>query len=375
MSIDSDRIQEILYQYQELLAVQYIWLPEWQELADYIVPRKNSIAVQRIPGYKRTQRLFDSTAPHDMELLAAAIHGTLTPSFTKWYSFSVDDKELLDYVDDKTKKELNKSNFNSEVHEMYIDLCSFGTGCLYEDENNEGKWFGGLNFKSTPIGHFCIAEGADGRVDTLYRSFPMSTHAIKQKAGWTVPKIITDSPKPDELWEIIHAVTPKSYRGDNDYQWTSYYILYKSRDILSAKGYYDFPFMVPRWTKYGDETYGRCDSHTALPDIRTLNKLVEMELRNLAKNVDPPLGVVNGEVIGPARMIPGGITSLKSGRDSIFPIDTGGKYEVVNLKKQELRESIHGIYHIDQLQLQQGPQMTATEVNVRYETMQRVLGP
>ena len=33
------------------------------------------------------------------------------------------------------------------------------------------------------------------------------------------------------------------------------------------------------------------------------------------------------------------------------------------------------MYYIDQLQLNVGPQMTATEVNVRYETMQRILGP
>jgi len=83
MAVEEERIQDLLYQYTQLLGVQQIWWMEWQELADYILPRKNSIAVQRIPGYKRTQRLFDSTAPHDMELLASAIHGTLTPSFTK----------------------------------------------------------------------------------------------------------------------------------------------------------------------------------------------------------------------------------------------------------------------------------------------------
>ena len=357
---------------------------EWQELADYILPRKNSIAVQRIPGYKRTQRLFDSTAPHDMELLASAIHGTLTPSFTKWFALEIIDEDLqkdfsvrnwLDAVNNRMRVEINKSNFNAEGHELYIDMCCFGTACLYEEEAQEKGWWGGLRFSSVPIQKFCVAEGPDNRVDTVFRTIPMSTHAIRQKWPGTIPEEIIDCPKPDELWEVIHAVIPRESGNKDKFMWDSTYLLYKTRTILSTKGYYEFPFMVPRWTKYADETYGRGPSHTALPDIRTINKIIEMELRNLAKNVDPPLAVVSGEIIGPARMIPGGITMLKSGRESLFPIDTTGKYEVVNLKKEELKQSIHGMYYIDQLQLQTGPQMTATEVNVRYETMQRVLGP
>lgn len=380
-NLDADpRLEELLYRYQQLLATQLIWLMEWQELADYILPRKNSIAVQRVPGYKRTQRLFDSTAPHDMEQLSSAIHGTLTPSFTKWFALVLVDTELqtnyevrswLDAVNERIRTELNKSNFNAEGHELYIDMATFGTGCLYEEEQQEKGWWGGLRFSSVPIQKFVVAEGTDNKVDTVFRTIPMSAHAIKRKWPGNVPEEIIESPKEDELFEVIHAVVPKQ---NKKFSWESTYFLYKFRTILSQRGYYEFPFMVPRWTKYADETYGRGPSHTALPDIRTLNKIVEMELRNLAKQVDPPLGVMSGEVIGPARMIPGGITMLKNPQ-AIQPIETAGKYEVVNLKKEELKTSIHGMYYIDQLQLNVGPQMTATEVNVRYDTMQRILGP
>ena len=45
------------------------------------------------------------------------------------------------------------------------------------------------------------------------------------------------------------------------------------------------------------------------------------------------------------------------------------------MKESQLRTAIRQAYYSDQLQLQQGPQMTATEVQVRYELMQRLLGP
>ena len=45
------------------------------------------------------------------------------------------------------------------------------------------------------------------------------------------------------------------------------------------------------------------------------------------------------------------------------------------MKETELRGAIKQAFFSDQLELQQGPQMTATEVQVRYELMQRLLGP
>jgi hypothetical protein len=300
----------------------------------------------------------------------------------KWFGLVVDDpmigeasevRNWLDVVNNKMYIELNKSNFNSESHELYLDLVVFGTGCAFEEEKKE-RWFGGLRFASVPPGRYCVAEGMDGRVDTVYRSIPMSVHGIIKKWKDTIPDELKDYPRPDEIWEVVHAVYPNG-RGNGDFKWDSSYILTKTRTLLSEGGFRDFPYLVPRWTKYSDETYGRGPSHTAIPDIRTINKIIEMELRNLAKNVDPPLGAVGGDVVGPARMIPGGITTVKN-KEALFKIDSTGNFQISNLKKEELRNSIHNIYMIDQLQLAQtGKAMTATEVNVRYETMQRILGP
>lgn len=383
MAASDDRLNDILYRFQELMTVQYNWLPQWQEKADYVCPQKNSIMVNRIPGYKRTLRLFESSAIHAMNLFASAIHGTLTPSFTKWFKIGFDEPKLnevaanrnwLDLVNERVRKTVNASNFASEGHQVYIDLATFGTACIFEDERKDQGWWGGLQFKSVPISKYALAEGSDGKVDTLFRDIWMSAHAIHAKWPDTTPEEINWEEHPDRLYEVIHAVEPTGFRDELAYKWKSTYILYQQRELLSEKGFYNFPFMVPRWQTYSDETYGTAVTDNALPDIRSLNKIVELELRNLGKNVDPPLGSVQGEVIGPARMIPGGMTMVKS-KDALFPIDTAGNYQVVNLKKTELIERINGIYMIDQLQLQTGPQMTATEVNVRYETMMRILGP
>ena len=47
------------------------WEVHWQEIADYMRPRKADITKQRTPGQKRTELIFDGTAIHAAEMLAA----------------------------------------------------------------------------------------------------------------------------------------------------------------------------------------------------------------------------------------------------------------------------------------------------------------
>lgn len=103
--------------------------------------------------------------------------------------------------------------------------------------------------------------------------------------------------------------------------------------------------------------------------------MVEMELRALGKAIDPPIKAKGGDVIGQVRLNRGGVTTVRD-MDGVAPLFEGINYQPVNLKIQELKEAVKKMFYADQLQMpDQTPQMTATEVNVRYELMQRVLGP
>jgi hypothetical protein len=106
-----------------------------------------------------------------------------------------------------------------------------------------------------------------------------------------------------------------------------------------------------------------------------LNKIKELELKATAKTIDPPMKQLAGDVVGPIRLVPGGFTTVRN-MEGLAPLLEGIDFKVSNLKSEELKQSIRQIYFSDQLQLQgEGPQMTAEEVRVRYELMQRILGP
>ncbi len=144
--------------------------------------------------------------------------------------------------------------------------------------------------------------------------------------------------------------------------------------VVRTGGYNEFPYLVPRWSKATGEVYGRSPSYNALPDIKTLNKAVELGLKAWSKAIDPPLLVQDDGVIGRVRMTPGGITVIRSDA-AVKPFQSGANMQLNAFKENELKTAIRQAYYSDQLQLQQGPQMTATEVQVRYELMQRLLGP
>lgn len=396
-----DQAGYVLQRFARLKDAQRLFAVEWQEISDYIIPRKNSIVVQRVPGSKRTQRLYDSTALDALDKLASSIHGTLTPEGMRWFFLETDDPKLqehqptrqwLEACSERMNSQFNKSNFSQESHEYYVDIAAFGTAAMFVEEKEDdakGNWQG-FQFKTLGPAKYAIGEGPDGKANALFRSWPMSAEAIIAQWPDSVPEDVREC-APDKRFEIIHGVYPDEPGAEHKYK--SLYFVYTGRAILGEPGagakpkrdqastlkegfFEEFPFCVARWSKNPDETYGRGPSHNAMPDVRSLNKIVELELRRLAIDVHPPLKILNGDAIGPIRMVPGGQTTVRS-MDGIQPLLTGAEntYQIVNLKKEELVKSIQRMYYYDQLQLPQGPQMTAEEIVTRMELMNRLMGP
>ena len=368
------------------------WESHWQEILDYVMPRKAEITFLRSRGEKRTEVLFDSTAITANNLLAASLQGTLTSPSLPWFSLKLRDddankvRDIQIWLEDTARRMyavFNESNFNTEVHEMYLDLCSVGTSAIFVEEANEGFLQGGLHFNTLHIAEYFIQENSTGRVDTLYRKYKMTARQAVQEFGEdNVGTKIKEAlkAKPDTQFNFIHAVEPTADyeratgKAKTKLPFHSCHVCFEDKLVVRTGGYNEFPYLVPRWSKATGEIFGRSPSYNALPDIKTLNKAVEIGLKAWAKAIDPPLLVTDDGVIGRVRMTPAGITVVRSDT-AIKPLQIGSNWQITDLKENQLRTAIRQAYYSDQLQLQEGPQMTATEVQVRYELMQRLLGP
>jgi len=149
-----------------------------------------------------------------------------------------------------------------------------------------------------------------------------------------------------------------------------------SGHIISIGGFREFPYVVPRYLKASNEIFGRSPGMMALPDVKVLNKMVEVGLKAAQKQVDPPLLVPDDAMMLPIRTAPGSLNYYRSGsRDRIEALNIGANNPLgLNLEEQR-RKSIARAFHIDQLQIQESRTMTATEVAQRAEEKLRILGP
>mgnify|MGYP003640484460 FL=1 len=133
--------------------------------------------------------------------------------------------------------------------------------------------------------------------------------------------------------------------------------------------------MSPRWGKAAGEIYGRGPGMNTLPDVKMLQEMLKTVIKAAQKIVDPPLQAEDDSVIGSVITKPGGLNFRRTGSEPIVPLMTGANIPIGLDMLQDTRIRIREGFFIDQLQLNTGPQMTATEVLQRTEEKLRLLGP
>ena len=384
----TDLTKGLLSRFDRLQGQRENWETHWQEVADYMQPRKADVTKRRARGDKRMEQVFDSSPIQAVELLAASLHGMLTNPSTPWFTLRFKDEEIenddeaklwLEASTDAMYTAFNRSNFQQEIFELYHDLITFGTAAMFIEEDDDDI----IKFSTRHINEVFIAENDKGRIDTIYRKFKISARAAIQKFGEAVSADVQTKAKKDpyEEIEILHAVYPRTdfnpkKRDKANMPFESVYMEYKNGNELSVGGFREFPFVVPRYLKASNEIYGRSPAMTALPDVKMLNEMSKTTIKAAQKQVDPPLLVPDDGFILPVRTVPGGLNFYRSGtRDRIEPLNIGANNPLGLNMEQQRRDSIRAVFYVNQLMMQQGPQMTATEVIQRNEEKMRLLGP
>lgn len=385
---DRAEIKAYLDRHEKLASQRQNWESHWQECFDHIIPRKADINRTNTPGVKRGNELFDGTAILANTSLAGLLHSMLTNPSLRFFELimgdpSIDEQEdVKEYLQDCAQKMftvMNNSNFQTEIHEVYLDLGAIGTSAIYMGEDAEKV----IHFSARSMKEIYIDENNLGMIDTVERVFKWKLRQIVQEFGEKVlrPDLLRkyrDGNTDDfEILHCTHPVSDEEYESKGGvFSYKSVYILKEERQKLSTKGYHEFPYCVPRWTKTTGEVYGRGPGMDALSDIKMLNRMKETVIKGAQKTVDPPLMVADDGVIGNVRLTPGGLTIVRpSSEVPIRPLITDARIDFGIQLWDRVELAIRRAFFVDQVQLREGPQMTATEVNQRTEENLRFMGP
>jgi hypothetical protein len=141
-----------------------------------------------------------------------------------------------------------------------------------------------------------------------------------------------------------------------------------------------FPFVISRYMKASNERYGRGPVLYALPDIKTLNKVVELTLKNASISIGGVFTAVDDGVLNPQTIsiVPGAVIGVSSNGGprgpSLAPLPRSGDANLSQIVANDLRANIKKALLDESLTPENMSARSATEINAKLSELSQNLG-
>lgn len=385
----------------------------WQSLYDdamrLSMPNRNTFTRQR-QGGRKDDLVYDSTLSLTRTRFANRLQSEIFPIFQMWADFvpgvfiQVDEeqlnelKALLRGIRKIFFAAISVSNFDSVINEFLQDL-GLGTGAFLVLEGDDhipirfvAVPLSKLAFEDGPWGSvgavFCCEKVAQGLLESMYEGMIFSKDGENERPEEWDKQILKDPQKEVEVTSITYSDFVRDENGD----FTWYYDVFAQVDIVSTQDklgirfvsetYPDNPWVVGRWSKLAGEDFGRGPIIDALPDAKTLNKVVELVLKNAALAISPPLLAVDDgswnmsiSVVRPNVVIPVHSNATGGPRGpSLKALELPSNFTVADLLVEKLEIKIKKAMLDDQLPPEAGSIRSPTEILERVKQLQQDIG-
>lgn len=203
--------KEIVQEVDYLKSERANWETYWQGVGKYCIPFKAYITRSRTTGEKLDADIYDSTGISSAQVLAAGLQSYLTNPAQRWFTLSLQDKDLmkqkevkewLKIGEDKIFDTLNSSNFYQQNLETYLDLGVFGTGTMYEEEDEKDI----VRFSSRPVEEILFTVDSRGRVNAVYRLYKLTIKQAFEQWGDNAGQNVIDGIKSKKFEEKIDFI-------------------------------------------------------------------------------------------------------------------------------------------------------------------------
>ena len=380
--------KKILERIRKAEARKDLWRDIYQECYEYALPQRNlydGYYDGNSPGQRKMSKVFDSTAIHAAQRFANRIQSALFPPYRKWVRLQPGNEipeerksEIqveLDKMNDKMFSVLRQTNFDLAIGEFLLDLC-VGTACMLVLPGDEVE---PIQFIPVPQYLISFEEGANGTIENVYRKIRLRNDVIqKQYPDAKIPtefqKIIDE--RPEEHTDLYESTM---YNQEDGYY--HYCVIWKKGpEKIVHRTYETMPWIISRYMKVAGEIYGRGPLITALPDIKTLNKTVELLLKNASLNIAGVYTASDDGVLNPqtVRIAPGAIIPVARNDGptgpSLKPLQRSGDVNLSQLVINDLRMNVKKIMLDESLPPDNMSARSATEIVERMKELSQNLG-
>jgi hypothetical protein len=187
-------------------------------------------------------------------------------------------------------------------------------------------------------------------------------------------EMINNNPSRDV--DLIDAVI-----FDHDSGLYYYYVIWPSKkQELVCREMRSSPFIVARYMKVAGEVYGRGPLVTAIPDIKTLNKTLELVLKNASLSIAGVYTAADDGVLNPqnVKIQPGSVIAVaRNGGPqgaSLVPLARAGDFNLSQIIVNDLRMNIKKVLMDDTLPPDNMSARSATEIAERTRELATNLG-
>lgn len=402
MKVKYDLLQKKKQLVSGLRQTRLPWWEHWRELSDYLLPRRYSWLLSEAESKRIKSKnpfILDGTGTSAARTLASGMMNGITSPARPWFRLRVTGvNDQLDHasrvwLDEVTKRMMlvmAESNFYNAMAVLYLDLVVFGTASMliYEDEQST------IHCYNPALGEFYLAQSAQLRVNTFAREFIYTVAQVVELFGLeNCSQSVKDAYKQKGAAlvrpvKISHLIEPNDKNDGlvakafayREYIWeTSATGPGPEADVLSVRGYYDFPCIAPRWELMANDAYGSSPAMDALPDIIQLQHETKLKAQGLDKMVKPPILADIQLQNKPTALMPNGITYLHGVNNvGVKPIYTvNPPLGEMSADIQDIRARIREIFHNELFLMisQLDTVRSAAEIDARREEKLVLLGP
>jgi hypothetical protein len=362
------------------------------DINKFAMPERDSWSSYGL-GADRQVEVFDSTAVVATGRFANRLQQALFPPQQRWAMLDLPPEMPMDDAAQGVRaalqeatgilfKHLHASNFDQVINEWAMDLAGGAGALMVENGRLATKRSGAplLRFQAVTSGRVGFDEGPFGAVEGIFHDQKMAARLIRRTYPdiRDMPPALADMERdsPEREVELLQATCYEHETAD----WRLYLIHEPTKAVLVERAYRTSPWAITRWAKAPGEVYGRGPLASALPDIRTLNKLVELALHQASFEVTPAYTAVDDGVLNPAtvRIEPGALIPVRSNGGTMGPslaaLPSGGNYRLSESLAERLRANIRVVMFDDPLPPEIKSNVSATEIQERIRRFQADTG-
>jgi hypothetical protein len=331
----------------------------FDELYEFCLPLRERPFGAKTASARKTDRLFDSTAPVALADFASQRVEDVWPTDQKPIDLlpgrdvPPDQQEAvrsrLADVATLLIEEVNNSNFREAAVEASLDY-GVATGVMLIDE---GDALDPLKHRALPLTDAILGLGPYGEHDALYRARKVKAYEIpvlwpNANLSESLRQKIFSNENPDQEVELVEGYY-RDWTRPKEEVWV-YCCVHpdETHELVrsEASGIGSKPFVSFSFMRVPNETYGRGPAQLALPDVRSLNVLQELLLEHLDMAVGglwsyESDGVMNVDAI---QIQAGTVIPKMRGSAGLESVEIGGNPQFGAVERDRLQQAVERVF-------------------------------